>query len=245
MALIAQFTTRSVPAPLAEGLPPLVYTNFVMGAENYFPLMFKTETLQRVFGAASIVWLAVAGAMLIGLILLYGLNRTRMRGAVHLHANVHVSDKVVSPAVYGIYRPRILLPADVFEADQKYILLHERSHIRRGDNLWRIVALVTACVHWFNPLAWVFLKFFFADMELACDARALRGLPEEERKAYARTLLSCAEQRGALVSAFGGAKLRRRVEGVLCYRPLTLASALCFAVFTAAVLLALLTNAQG
>jgi hypothetical protein len=50
MALIAQFTTRSVPAPLAEGLPPLLYTNFVMGAESYFPLLFKTATLQRVFG---------------------------------------------------------------------------------------------------------------------------------------------------------------------------------------------------
>lgn len=241
MALIAQFTTRTVPL----GDLPLVYTNFMMGADSYFPLGFKTLALQSVFSVAAVVWLVVAGAALIVLLSLYGISRARVRGTVHLHGNVYASDKVASPAVYGIFRPRILLPVNAVEADQKYILLHERAHIRRGDNLWRMLALINTCLHWFNPLAWVFLKYFFADMELACDARALRGLPEAERRAYAHALLNCAEQRSALVSAFGGAKLRQRVEGVLSYRPLTLASTLCFAALTAAVLLSLLTNAQG
>jgi beta-lactamase regulating signal transducer with metallopeptidase domain len=239
MALIARFTTHSIPSG------GFVYTNVVMGAQDYFPLAFKTEVLARVFRTASFVWIAGFGVVLTGLILLYTLNRMRVRSAERLSGNVYVSDRVTSPAVYGVFRPRILLPPGMAETEQKYILLHEQAHIRRGDNLWRMLALVTVCLHWFNPLAWVFLKYFLGDMELACDARVLHSLPEAERKAYAHALLNCAEQRGALVSAFGGAKLRRRVEGVLSYRPLTLASALCFTALTAAVLLTLLTNAQG
>lgn len=245
MTFIALFGTRSVPAPLASGQPELIYTNAVMAAESYFPIVYKAEALRYVFETASVVWLAGFVAALVALTTLYILSRMHVKDAAHVRGCVYRSVSVSSPAVYGIFRPRIILPEGVSESSLKYILLHEEAHIRRADNLWRILALLTACLHWFNPFSWVFLKFFFADMELACDARALKTLPESERKAYALALVSYAEQRKLLVSAFGGAKLKRRVQGVLAYHPLTLASALCFAALTAAVLIVLLTNAQG
>ena len=61
----------------------------------------------------------------------------------------------------------------------------------------------------------------------------------DERKDYARALLSVAQGRDLFVSAFGGAKLRVRVERVLSYNKLTLGAALCFAVLTAAVIITL------
>lgn len=120
-----------------------------------------------------------------------------------------------------------------------FVVAHETVHRRRCDNLWRVLALLVCCVHWFNPIVWWSLKRFFEDMELACDEAVVRGLNAADRKNYAIALLSAAKGRDLFVSAFGGAKLRVRVERVLSYRKLTLGAALCFAALTAAVVLTL------
>ncbi len=86
-----------------------------------------------------------------------------------------------------------------------YVEAHELVHKRRLDNLWRCIALLFCCVHWFNPVVWHCLRLFFADMELSCDERVLRKLAPKERKDYAMALLSVAEGRDLFVSAFGGA----------------------------------------
>ena len=60
------------------------------------------------------------------------------------------------------FSPIILLPKNTdFDNCQElnYILLHEYLHIRRFDCLIKIVAVVTVCIHWFNPLVW--LMYFF------------------------------------------------------------------------------------
>jgi len=70
---------------------------------------------------------------------------------------------------------------------------HESAHIYRKDNLWRIIAVISASVHWFNPLIWLFLKKFLEDTELACDEQVLANCGEDEKKAYAMALVDCAE----------------------------------------------------
>ena len=245
MSLISAFTTRSVPAPLPDGMPDLMYTNVFMAADDYFPLTYKTDSLKLVFSVASVVWVSVFAAAVIILALLYGLNKARVRDAVPVRGNVYRSAKVTSPAVYGIIHPKIVLPENVSEPELQYILLHENAHIRRKDNLWRSIALLTACLHWFNPLSWVFLKACFADMELACDAKAIRGLTDDARRQYALSLLNCMAPKSALVSAFGGAKLKPRIQSILTYKKLTVTSSLFFAALTAAVFIILLTNAQA
>ena len=145
--------------------------------------------------------------------------------------------------MYGIIRPRIVLPAAMEGQDLTYILHHERTHIRRADNLWRLLGFFSAALHWFNPLSWVFLKAFLGDLELACDERAVAAYGEAERKEYARTLLACAEQKSVFASAFGGAKVRTRIENVLSYRKMTGAAAVSFALLTAAVIWVMITNA--
>ena len=120
-----------------------------------------------------------------------------------------------------------------------------RVHIRRRDNLWRVVAVITACVHWFNPLCWLFVKWFFADMELACDARVLKTMGESTAKAYVSALLRCAAGRSYFASAFGGAKTRVRIERILSYRKLTIVSGAAFGLLIAAICFVLMTNAVG
>lgn len=205
-------------------------------AQDYAPLSFANTRVENVLRAASAVWLLVAAALLLTLLFLYIITARELRGAPMF------SDRVTAPMVFGILRPRVLLPLRLREEDTAYILLHEQAHIRYRDNLWRLLGLVTCCVHWFNPLCWLFLRAFFEDIELRCDEAALRACGTERRRDYARALLREQEQRSVFSAAFGGAKLRVRVAHILQYRKLSLFSTLALLLFFALCAAALLTN---
>ncbi|MBT5704751.1 MAG: M56 family metallopeptidase, partial [Verrucomicrobia bacterium] len=107
-------------------------------------------------------------------------------------------DQMRIPAVFGIIKPRILLPEQLVKqlsrTELKHILLHELCHVRRGDALIGLLASLVATVHWFNPLVWFANRQFSLVRELLCDRsvlRALKGAPESEQS-YGETLLRAA-----------------------------------------------------
>ena len=229
--------------------PEWATRNSIQAVENYaaFPMEmeYKTDLLRDIFSTAGMIWAIVAAAAVLCAAVLYIITKSALKDAEHIKENIYRSDKILSPAVYGIIKPKIILPVSVADNDLDYILRHERVHIRRRDNLWRVIAVITACVHWFNPLAWVFLKRFFADMELACDAGVLKKLDDNDKKAYASALLSCSAGKTYYASAFGGAKTRLRIKNILSYKKLTLVSGLCFAALFIMVAVTVITNAAG
>ena len=243
MTLASKLAARAVVVfEPAEGVA-FSMMNSVMAADSYFPLTYKARALERAFGAASVVWMTGALAIVLMLTVLYFTTLRETRDAAHWHDNVYCSDKCVSPAVYGVLRPRIILPASWRNRDIELILLHEETHIRRADNLWRMLAFYLAATHWFNPLCWVFLKAFLADLELACDECVLLKLGDGRAKEYARSLLESGQGRTVFASAFGGARIRTRIENILSFRKMTgLSLAVCTA-WLAAIFYALLTNA--
>lgn len=96
------------------------------------------------------------------------------------------------PAVTGVLRPRILLPAD-FERrytaqEQDLVLQHERLHVRRGDLVANALAASLRCVFWFNPLLPPVLRRFRLDQELACDERVIARNPRA-RRPYGEAML--------------------------------------------------------
>lgn len=236
MGLLRRLGARTVTLP---GRDWVRTTNITQAAEHYFPITYKTDALQGLFESCALIWAIGAAACLLTMAALYGMTRTELRRARPLRPGVWVSEKVVSPGLVGILRPKILVPPGMEGQLLDYVEAHERIHRRRLDNLWRLTALLICCLHWFNPAVWFSLKLFFADMELSCDEAVLRKLPTRERKAYATALLSVAVGRDLFVSAFGGAKLRVRIERVLSYRRLTLGAALAFAALTGAILVVL------
>ena len=241
MSLISKFTTKTV--IVYEGRIPFSITNFTMAANSYFPIIYKTSILESVFRIASVIWIIIAAALLIAMIIIYNITKAELKDARLLRNNIYISDKITSPSVYGIFREKIILPKEYEADDLKFILMHENAHIRRRDNLWRILAVATACIHWFNPLAWLFLKSFLTNSELACDEAVLKKCSEAERKDYAEVLLNCAQSKNLYVSAFGGAKLRVRIERIISYKKLSALSITAFAILAAAVAYTLLTNA--
>lgn len=236
--MLSGFAVKTV--GLYDGLSAM---NFIQAADTYFPLVFRREILADVFSVAGTIWAIIAAAALLTAATLYLLTKHELKTAEQEDGRTYRSDKILSPAVFGILRPKIVLPKGMTDTSRAYVLLHEQMHIRRLDNLWRLAAVATACVHWFNPFVWLFLKAFFEDMELSCDERVLRRCGEAEKKAYAAALLDCEAGKTVFSSAFGGAKTRVRIAGILSYKRLTAASAAGFILLTAAVAAAMLTNA--
>ncbi len=246
LSLISRFTSRTVILwDDVSVIPDISTSNFVQAADSYFPIVYRTDLLRTVFDVSSVIWLIGAIASMLFAIALYISSKREIREATHLHGNVWKSERIDSPAVYGIFQPKIILPSQAAEEDLTYILAHENVHVRRRDNLWRLVAIATACVHWFNPLSWIFLHWFFTDMELACDRKALQILGEDKAKSYASALLACAAGRSSFTSAFGATKTRQRIHSILTYKKLTVLSSLILSVLLATIIFVLITNATG
>lgn len=113
-------------------------------------------------------------------------------GGVDVIMSVHVP----GPMAAGIWRRRILLPADFLTryspVERRMTLLHEAAHHDRGDLLANLAGLVVLAAHWWNPVAHAAWRAFRADQELACDATVLAGSDGDTRAAYGRAVLKSA-----------------------------------------------------
>ena len=244
MALLSQFTTKTVTIVQIGDDSALTMMNHVMGVNSYFPITYKVNLLEDLFNIASVVWLVVALAAILALAIIYFVTLGEVKDAKKLKDNIYISDKIKTPAVYGIIKPKIILPIEYQESELNYILMHENAHIKRKDNLVRLLAFIIVCLHWFNPFAWLLLKLLYSDIELACDESVLSNCDETERKEYAYTLLSTAEKTNVFAASFGGSKIRIRIENILSYKKISVFSIVAFSSLIIAVCYVLLTNAS-
>jgi TonB family protein len=111
-----------------------------------------------------------------------------------LHERILVAECAdLGPAVLGILRPRIVVPADFIqrfsEEQRALIIAHERSHLRRGDVPANALATALRCLYWFNPLIHYAASRLRHDHELASDAEVVQRYPKARRR-YADTLLN-------------------------------------------------------
>jgi bla regulator protein blaR1 len=141
-----------------------------------------------------ILWTWIAGALLTAATLLFvQIGYVRRLGILEAHGGLwYTLRSDVSPCVIGLFRPKIVVPAD-FDArytlrERAMILSHEHMHVRRGDLLANGLSTLIRCLLWFNPLTHVGTGCFRFDQELACDAATLRAC-SGSRKSYAIALL--------------------------------------------------------
>ncbi|MCD7839671.1 MAG: M56 family metallopeptidase [Erysipelotrichaceae bacterium] len=108
--------------------------------------------------------------------------------------SVRVLDIIKSPITYGVIRPVILLPSciNVDEKQMELILMHEYTHIKRFDVLWKVSYIIMVAVHWFNPIVWLAYIFMNKDLELSCDEAVINSMGYACKKRYAETLVDLA-----------------------------------------------------
>lgn len=129
------------------------------------------------------VWLL--GAMALGTLMLVRQRRFQ-RSVCRQPAQAHDQSAWATPAVAGLLRPRIVLPAD-FAArytpdEQRLVIAHEQLHIERGDIPAQALATLLRCVFWFHPLVHAAAARFRFDQELACDAAVVARFPDARRR---------------------------------------------------------------
>jgi beta-lactamase regulating signal transducer with metallopeptidase domain/HEAT repeat protein len=106
------------------------------------------------------------------------------------HATVLVTARRTMPLVWGLVRPHLLLPAEAATwpaQRQRVVLLHELAHVRRNDCAAKLVARVACALYWFNPMAWMALRWMETEAEAACDDLVLAA--GEKASDYAGHLL--------------------------------------------------------
>ncbi|MDR3643621.1 MAG: M56 family metallopeptidase, partial [Clostridia bacterium] len=125
------------------------------------------------------------------LVQLYACCRERI--GVRGNLPIVVIDGIQSPAVFGLFRPKLMLPERMMGqlADQEleYVLLHELTHYKRKDTLMLWLFTAAAAFHWFNPVIWYAYSRMRQDCEYSCDADVLARLGTVQQKQYGCVIL--------------------------------------------------------
>ena len=110
---------------------------------------------------------------------------------------VVVTKRLATPAVFGVFRPVLLMPrgylSKLSRRDTEHMLLHELAHIKRGDLIAHGLYMLLQIVYWYNPLLWLVRRQMHHLRELSCDA-TVAELLREQTTAYRQTLLETARR---------------------------------------------------
>lgn len=155
------------------------------------------------------------------------LNHCKER--LHITRNVTIiyNDRLTSPMVWGVLRPRILIPREMLqhlsEEELNFILLHELAHIKRKDLAMNLIGIFLQGLYWFNPIIWYSMHKMKQDCEISCDASVLRVLIEEEYKQYGLTILSIMKKMNEIhlvpgTAGFASKQNKRRIIMITKYK---------------------------
>ncbi|GLC31314.1 M56 family metallopeptidase [Clostridium omnivorum] len=165
------------------------------------------------------------------------LERGKKRVGYYKNIKLLESNIVKSPCIYGVFKPKILIPynlaASLSDKDLENIFIHEISHMKRRDTLRIYLTQIILVVHWFNPLVWYAYKMFREDTELCCDNKALNKLDNGEVKNYGITIIklmskfTSKSKIAATVGALGTKhESKRRIKMISKYKRITAKNAI-------------------
>ena len=185
---------------------------------NATPMETAAASIINIVRVAGYIWLAGFASLILYAAAGYVRLKRLVRYATLVRDNIFESDKVKTPFVLGLIRPKIYFP--LCHAHRDYILLHEQTHIRRRDYLIKPIAYAALALHWFNPLIWVSYLLMTKDMEMSCDEAVLRRISADIRGEYSTCLLNCSVNKGSLLYplAFGESSVKERVLNVLSFK---------------------------
>jgi uncharacterized protein (TIGR03435 family) len=134
------------------------------------------------------------------------------------------SPAFIEPGVFGVFRPVMVLPGDLFARltpeQWSSVLTHELCHVRRRDNLIGALQMFVETVFWFHPLVWWVGTRIVHERERACDEEVLR-LGSEPRT-YAQGILRVCElyleSPVPCVAGVSGSNLKNRIRDIMSRR---------------------------
>ncbi len=237
--LICPFSLKSVFSliPSAETIDLTVYKNRpyidtgvsaidsninnYLGSHYFEGVTVPADNTSHILTFFGIIWIIGIIAMLLYTLISYVRIRRKVREAVPLRENIWICDRISTPFILGVIRPRIYLPSSMNEEDMEYVISHEKAHLKRKDHIWKPLGFLLLSVYWFNPILWVAYILLCRDIELACDEKVIRQLGTEIKKPYSDALINCSVPHKTIAAcplAFGEIGVKERVKGVLNYK---------------------------
>lgn len=207
-------TEASVQAPENTLIVPVPVADPAVSEEN-------ASFLKALSLFASVLWPLGIAVMLLYAGISFLRIRRKTKEAVHLKDNIWLCDRVASPFILGMFRPRIILPSTISPEEAEHVIAHEQAHLKRFDHFWKPFGFGLLSVYWFNPVLWIAYIFLCKDIELACDERVIRNMNTEEIKSYSSTLLNYSISRRMISVcplAFGEVHVKKRIKNVLHYK---------------------------
>lgn len=223
-------STQTIPADIAlsptpaiqSGIPAINAVINPMISQSFAPNpATSANPLQILIPVAGILWIFGMVIMALYALISWLLLRRRVSECILLQENIYLGDRVPTPFILGIIRPRIYLPSATNAADLPYILAHEKAHLMRKDHLWKPLGFVLLMLHWFNPLMWLAYILLCRDIETACDEKVIQTLGADSKKSYSQALISCSIPRRSIAAcplAFGEVGVKGRIKSVLNYK---------------------------
>ncbi len=168
-----------------------------------------------------LAWVYGVGAMILYALFSYLIVYLKIRQSVNLKDNIYLCDRIDTPFIFGIIRPKIYLPSLMYEEDRAFVLAHERAHLKRKDHIWKALGFALLTVYWFNPVIWLSYILLCKDIELACDEKVIKEMGAEMKKPYSMALINCSVPKRMITAcplAFGETGVRKRIKAVLSYK---------------------------
>ncbi|NID06340.1 hypothetical protein HBF26_15710 [Luteibacter jiangsuensis] len=223
----------------------------LLGATTSIPLAAKAidwsgatsyASSPRIDTMLTDIWLASSCTLLLFLgvtTMVFHRRKRRWTPGTAYGVPVLVSDDV-GPAVVGLVRSRVVIPAWVLEespAQQRYIMAHEQSHLAARDPLLVAVAMALLVSMPWSPLLWWQFHRLRCAIEVDCDARVLRE--GGDVRDYCETLIQVGQNQSeyvAAVTAMSESKsfLERRIR-IMLSTPRKWARASAFAMISLAL----------
>jgi beta-lactamase regulating signal transducer with metallopeptidase domain len=129
--------------------------------------------------------------------------------------DVRSSSAIKAPGTFG---STILLPEhySTWDAvDRRAIMVHEDSHVRRGDFYLLLLAAINRAAFWFNPLAWWLHGQIIYLAEARSDAAAIEDIEDRIRYAELLVRLGHGPISSTLLAMARSETVARRVEQLL------------------------------
>ena len=208
------------PAPPAEPAPSFALPEAVPAPEEAAPAAEGLSVLDV------LAWLWLAGVLAVwGYMALAWLRLRRRLATAVWRGSAQMgwwweSDRIPTAFVFGFFTPRVYVPAGVEGETLRWVLLHERAHIKLGHHRYKAVYFLLAGLHWFNPMLWLSWVLLGRDLEVACDEKVLGSACGSPREYSAALLALASPNRGPLLPpGFGETGVKDRIRRALKWKP--------------------------
>ena len=158
------------------------------------------------------------------------LDEARKAAGVRRRVTLRMVRTPMSPALFGLFRPVVLLPESLAQqlsaARLRSVLLHELIHFRRGDVWVNCAQALLQILYWWHPLVWVANSRIRRSREEAVDEAVMSALGGDAED-YAPTLIDVARMAldrplaslGLIGILESHGALRQRLERLMNFSP--------------------------